>query len=233
MADAPVALITGSRSGIGRSLAEHLLAAGYRVVGCSRSRSDLDHEYYRHVLADVTVESDVKRLVKSVRREEGRLDALVANAGVASMNHALLTPNATVEHVTATNFVGTYGVARESAKVMMKRRGGRIVTLSTVAVPLRLEGEAAYAASKAAVEVFTRVFAREVGAYGITVNAVGPTPIETDLIRGVPADKIQEIVDRLAVKRLGTFDDVANVVDFLLSARSSAVTGQVIYLGGP
>jgi len=99
-------------------------------------------------------------------------------------------------------------------------------------VPMRLAGEAAYAASKAAVETLTRVLAHELGELGITCNAVGPTPIETDLIRGVPKKKIDEIVAALAVKRLGRFEDVANVVDFFVRPESGYVTGQVVYLGG-
>src|SRR5207253_10277620 len=109
---------------------------------------------------------------------------------------------------------------------------GRIVNFTSVAVPMRLEGESIYAATKSAVETFTRVFAREVAPYGITVNAVGPAPIETDLIRSVPKKTLKALVERLAIKRLGTFADVANVVDFFIRPESNYVTGQVIYLGG-
>jgi 3-oxoacyl-[acyl-carrier protein] reductase len=115
---------------------------------------------------------------------------------------------------------------------MRRRRAGRIVNLSTVAVPLHLEGEAIYAASKAAVEELTRVLARELGELGVTVNAIGPSPIRTDLIAGVPDDKIQQIVARGALKRLGELDDVLAVLDFFLSPRAGFVTGQVVYLGG-
>ena len=106
------------------------------------------------------------------------------------------------------------------------------MNFSTVAVPLALEGEAAYAASKAAVESMTRVLAKELGALGITVNAVGPTPIETDLIQAVPEEKIEGLVARQAIQRLGRHEDVANLVDFFLRPESSFVTGQVVYLGG-
>ncbi len=101
-----------------------------------------------------------------------------------------------------------------------------------MAVPLRLEGEAFYAASKSAVVTFSQVLARELGPLGITVNVVGPGPVDTDLLRGVPADRVERIVQGQAVKRRGTFADVANVVEFFARRESGLVTGQVVYLGG-
>jgi 3-oxoacyl-[acyl-carrier protein] reductase len=144
----------------------------------------------------------------------------------------LLTPTATVERIMATNFRGTFLVCREAAKLMRRREYGRIVNVSTIAVPLRLEGESIYAASKSAVETFSRVLARELADFGITCNVVAPTPIETDLIRGVPQEKIDLIINQLAIKRLGRFEDVANAIDFFVKPESDYITGQVIYLGG-
>jgi len=115
---------------------------------------------------------------------------------------------------------------------MQKNKYGRIVNFATVATPLKLEGEALYAASKAAIVTLTQILAREFADLGITVNAVGPTPIKTDLIRGVPQAKMDSLLSRQAIREYGTFEDVSNVIDFYLMPESRFVTGQVIYLGG-
>lgn len=227
-----ITLITGTSKGIGRSLAEHYLAAGHAVVGCSRSACDLAHSAYMHFKLDVADEPAVKAMFSAIRKQHGRLDHLINNAGIASMNHVLLTPLATVENVLRTNVAGTFLFAREAARLMQKQKYGRIVNFSTVAVELKLEGEAIYAASKAAVISLTEVFARELAPWGITVNAVGPTPVETDLLRGVPQEKIDRILERQAIRRFGTIEDVQNVVDFFLRPESNFITGQNIYLGG-
>ena len=232
MADGPVTLITGTSRGLGRALAEHYLAKGHLVVGCSRRDATVAHDRYTHVALDVRDESAVLELFKTVRAEFGRLDHLVNNAGIASMNHAVTTPVDTVRNILDTNVTAPFLFAREAAKLMMKRRYGRIVNFSSIAVPLRLDGEAAYAASKAAIEALTGVLAREFAQFGITVNAVGPGPIDTDLIKGVPRDRIDALVKRQAIARLGTPEDVANAVDFFLADASGMVTGQVLYLGG-
>ncbi len=228
----PVTLITGTRKGIGRHVAEHFCKKGHTVIGCSRGESDWEDENYRHFIADVSDEVAVKKIFSAIRKEHGRLDILLNNAGIASMNHSLLTPVKTVQRVMETNVVGTFLFCREAAKLMKKNKFGRIVNFSTVAVPLKLEGEAAYVASKAAVEGLTNVLAREFAELGITVNAVGPVPISTDLIRAVPKDKIDALVGRQPIKRLGEMDDVINVVEFFVSRSSDFVTGQCLYLGG-
>ena len=230
---APLAVVTGSRKGIGRHLAEHFVARGYRVVGCSRQPADWSLDGYTHCLADVTEEAQVVALFADVRRHHGTPSVLVNNAGVASMNHVLLTPGSSVDRILRTNVLGTVLTSRECAKLMMGTRFGRIINFSSVAAPMDLEGEAVYAASKSAVEGFTRVLAKELGPFGITVNAIGPAPTDTDLTRAVPPEKIAALVERLAVRRAGTFDDIANVVDFLVKPESAMVTGQTIYLGGP
>ncbi|MFZ0311433.1 MAG: SDR family oxidoreductase [Candidatus Korobacteraceae bacterium] len=232
MSEQPVALVTGSRTGIGRYVAEQLVAAGYQVVGCSRQPADWTLDGYTHFEADVADESQVQALLANIRRQYKRLDVTFNNAGVASMNHSLLMPVATLDRIMSINVRGTFLVSRESAKLMRQKRWGRIVNLSTVAVPLSLEGEAAYVASKSAVEGLTRVMSREFAELGVTVNAIGPGPIETGLIRNVPEAAIQSLLSRLPIHRMCRAEDVFHVLQFLIDRKSDSITGQVIYLGG-
>lgn len=227
-----VMVITGTRKGIGRYLAEYYLGKGYRVYGCSRGEADDLGPDYTHFCLDIGDEAAVTSLFASVRRQSKRLDVLLNNAGIASMNHALLTPLSTVQKIFSTNVMGTFLFCREGAKLMRKSPAPRIVNFTTVATPLKLEGEAIYAASKAAVNTLTQILAREFAQWGITVNAVGPTPIPTDLIRGVPSEKLESLLARQAIRRYGTNADVSNVVDFFIRPESDFVTGQILYLGG-
>jgi 3-oxoacyl-[acyl-carrier protein] reductase len=232
MAENKVVLITGTRKGIGRALVEHYAGRGCQVVGCSRSLFEGELLNYRHYCLDVGDEPAVKRMFSEIRKQEGRLDVLINNAGVASMNHSLLTPIATVNKIMETNFTGTFLFCREAARLMQLHCYGRIVNFATVAVPLKLEGEAVYAASKAAVISLTQILAREFADFGVTVNAIGPGPIRTDLIRGVSSEKLDALIQRQAIKRYGESRDVIQVIDFFVQPASDFVTGQVIFLGG-
>jgi 3-oxoacyl-[acyl-carrier protein] reductase len=225
-------LITGTSRGIGEALAEHHLAAGDCVVGCGRSKSALTHERYLHFQIDVTDAAAVQAMFRDLKKRTKTLDVLINNAGVASMNAVALTPVDTARRVMETNFIAAFSFTREAVRMMRGSAAARIVNLSTVAVPLRLEGEAVYAASKSALETFTRVAARELAPFGITCNAVGPCPIKTKLTAGVPDDKIQRIIDQQAVRRWAVPADVVNVIEFFLRPESSMITGQVVYLGG-
>ena len=225
-------IITGTSKGIGNYLANYYLDAGYIVFGCSRSSLNINSKNYYHFNLDISNETDVKEMFKKIRVDHGSVDILINNAGIASMNHSLLTKIETVNKIFSTNVTGTFLFCREAAKLMQRKKYGRIINFVTVAVPLNLEGEAVYASSKAAVSSLTKILAKELSSYNITVNAIGPTPIETDLILSVPGDKIKNIINQQAIKRFGTFEDTSNVIDFFINDKSDFITGQIIYLGG-
>jgi 3-oxoacyl-[acyl-carrier protein] reductase len=225
-------IITGTRKGLGKQLAECYLALGHSVAGCSRGKSTIEHDNYLHFELDVADEKAVTGMVRQAKRVFGQIDVLLNNAGIAAMNHILTTPYGNAQAVFNTNFFGTFLFSREVAKVMMRQKKGSIVNYTTVAVALDLEGEAVYAASKAAVESFTRISAKELGAFGVRVNAIGPTPIKTDLIRNVPENKLQALLDQQAIKRFGKFEDILNVIEFYNAEKSNFITGQTLYLGG-
>ncbi len=202
------------------------------MYGCARAEAAVEHERYAHFRFDVSQEADVDALFGELRARGGRLDALINNAGVAGMNAVALTTLEAARRIIDVNLVGTFLCSRAAIRLLRGSPAGRIVNLTTVAVPLRLEGEAIYASVKSAVETFTRILAKEVAPFNITCNAVGPCPVKTKLTAGVPEAKIKKLLDRQAIHRWGEPGDVANVVDFFLKPESGLVTGQIVYLGG-
>ena len=225
-------IITGTRKGIGRFLAEYYLSQGWSVIGCSREECNLAHPHYTHYCLDIADEKAVRKMVASVVKQHSRIGYLINNAGIASMNHSLLTPLATIERIFRTNVFGMFLFCREVGKIMARQKFGRIVNITTIAVPLYIEGESVYSASKAAVEQLTRVLSKEFGEQGITCNAIGPSPIRTDLLKNIPENKLQALLAQQAIHEFAACDDVANAVSFFLAETSNMITGQILYLGG-
>ncbi|MCB0738175.1 MAG: SDR family oxidoreductase [Bacteroidetes bacterium] len=227
-------IITGVSKGIGHALAEHYGANGYQVLGLSRTEPEqmIIASNFRWYRVDITNEKDVKSFFREIRKEGIKPYALINNAGVASLNALSTTPLSTVQHIFNTNVNGTFLMMKEAAKMMVLNNLGRIVNFSSVAYPLQIEWESAYSASKAAIESFSKTAAREWATSGITVNIVGPGPVETDLVKNVGDKRLDYLLDKMPISEVNTFDDVANVCDFFLIERSAKITGQVIYLGG-
>jgi 3-oxoacyl-[acyl-carrier protein] reductase len=221
------ALITGSSQGLGRALAERLLADGWTVHGFARGPQELTHAAFTAHVVDVTDEAAVRSAVSTVAAA-GRIDLLVNNAGVASMNALLLTPGETAERLMRVNYLGTFHCLQAVGKVMVRQRAGRIINLTTVAVPLSLEGEAAYVASKAAVEALTKVAAKELAPSGVVVTAVGFGPVDTKLTRAVPKAALAKINNEIG-RPEGT--TMSQAVDFILEHVRTAEGGKVEYLG--
>lgn len=222
-----IIVITGASRGIGKYLADYYNRCGETVITASRTPNGESAW-----AIDVGDAECVKGFARTVAMEHNHIDVLINCAGVASMNHALLTPDKTVKNVFATNVEGTFYLCQHFARLLRKAEHPRIINFSSVAAPLNLEGEAVYAASKAAVESLTRTLAKELAPWKITVNAVGPGPVATDLIKGVPKDKLVKVFSQQAIKRETSMLDIRNIVDFFVSPLSDMVTGQVIYTGG-
>lgn len=226
-------LISGTSRGIGKHLAEYYASKGYRVYGCSRSPIAWQHDRYTHFSLDVSDEGAVKAMFAGIRKESGRLDVLINNAAInPAVAPAMLTPVATLRMTLETNFIGTFLLSREAAKLMTKNRFGRIINMSSMAAYHHVAGETAYTASKAAVVAFSRVFAKEVYGHGITCNVLAPAAIPTELSAGVNAGALCEVLGRNAIPEMGDVTDVSNATDWLIRPESHAITGQVIYLGG-
>ena len=225
-------VITGTSRGIGFQLANYFLEKGSYVAGCSRGPATIQHHNYLHYELDVDNEPAVVSMIKQTAQKFNGIDVLINNAGIASMNHIMVTPYSTVKNIFATNFSGSFLFLREVSKIMRRQKNGRIINMTTVANPLKLEGEMVYAASKAAIESMTQIASREFGTFGITVNALGPTPVPTDLIKNVPKEKMDALLQKQAIQRFGTLKDIINVIEFFASPTSDFITGQIIYLGG-
>jgi 3-oxoacyl-[acyl-carrier protein] reductase len=224
--------ITGTSRGIGKNLSEYYLNRGHNVYGCSRTESTITNINYFHFIADITIEEDINRIFNHLFTNKLVIDTLINNAGVASMNFSVLTPTSQVRKIFETNFLGTFILSKILFKLLKKSINPRIINFTTVAVPLNLEGESIYSSSKAAVEQLTKVMAKEFYPFGITVNAIGPSPIKTDLIKNVSEEKLISLLDKMTIKSFGNFEDVSNIIDFFIRPESKNITGQIIYLGG-
>ena len=222
-------VVTGASRGLGRFCAEKLAEVGYRVVGVGRTVIKTSTFEMRQ--ADVSDPESIASALKDLRRDPS-IYALVNAAGIASMNLVITTPSETVRRIVETNLLGTIFCCQQVAPALIKRGVGRIVNFSTLGVPLAIKGEAIYVASKAGVEGFTRVFAREMAPHGITVNAIAPGPIDTALIAKVPKEKVDAVVQQQIIQRQGTPDDVWNILSMLLAPESSMISGQTLHVGG-
>jgi 3-oxoacyl-[acyl-carrier protein] reductase len=240
--DGQVALVTGASRGIGRAIARHLARAGARVfVNCRRDTASAAETLAliaaaggRAELAafDVADPVAVRAGVEAVRAQAERIDILVNNAGMTIDNLLLrLTPEAWDE-VMAVNLRGTFNCTRAVARGMVRARFGRIVNLSSVIGLMGNAGQGAYAAAKAGIIGFTKAMARELASRNVTVNAVAPGFIDTEMTERLPEAQRSEYLAVIPAGRLGTADEVADAVTFLVRRESAYITGQVIGVNG-
>jgi 3-oxoacyl-[acyl-carrier protein] reductase len=228
-----IILITGTSRGIGKELAQHYIAAGHIVIGCSRGVNDLVNENYTHYTLDITDEKSVKNMFSEIRKKQGRLDVLINNAGVnQTLVPVLLVSLQAAVNTMNINFIGTFLLSREATKIMMKNNFGRIVNFGSMAIRHEEKGEAIYTASKAAIVTFTKIMAKEVYPHGITCNVVSPAAIDTELLQGIDSAALEKVLQRNAIPEIGTTAELIHTLNWLIDPANNKITGQHIFLGG-
>lgn len=236
------ALITGATRGIGKQIAITLAKQGYNIaLNYRKENEELENtkkeieEIGVQVLAvkgDVANFEDCEKFVKQTIERFGQIDVLVNNAGITKDMLLMRMKKEDFEQVIDTNLVGTFNVTKNVVPYMMKARSGRIINISSVVGISGNAGQTNYSASKAGIIGFTKSLAKEIASRNILVNAVAPGFIETNMTDVLKDDVKQEIAKNIPLRRMGTAQDVANVVKFLASDDSSYITGQVINVDG-
>ena len=236
------ALITGATRGIGKQIAITLAKQGYNIaLNYRKENEELENTKKEiekigvQILAvkgDVANFEDCENFVKQVIERFGQIDVLVNNAGITKDMLLMRMKKEDFEQVIDTNLVGTFNVTKNVVPYMMKARSGRIIHISSVVGISGNAGQTNYSASKAGIIGFTKSLAKEIASRNILVNAVAPGFIETNMTDVLKDDVKQEIAKNIPLKRMGTTQDVANVVKFLASDDSSYITGQVINVDG-
>jgi len=237
-----VALVTGASRGIGRAIALRLAASGHAVAVNYATNSEAARAVVERILAaggraqavqaDVSSQEEVARMLEAVQRELGDVDILVNNAGVIRDTLLLRMKDEDWRRVVEVNLDGVFNCTRTCLKTMMKRRWGRIVNITSVVALVGSPGQANYCAAKAGIVGFTKAIAREVASRGITVNAVAPGLIETDMTGQISAKRRDQVLQGIPMGRIGTGEDVAALVDFLVSEAAGYITGQTIAVDG-
>lgn len=236
------AIVTGAAKGIGRAIALKLASKGANIVLNYRSSEEKAIEVEEEIKSlgvevlrvkgDISVLSDVENLINSAKEKFGTIDIMVNNAGITKDNLILRMKEEDFDSVIDVNLKGVFNCLKTITPIMVKQKKGKIINLSSVVGVSGNAGQVNYAASKAGVIGMTKSLAKEVGSRGITVNAVAPGFIETDMTE-VLGDKLKDETKKgIPLKRLGTPEDVANVVSFLASEEGNYVTGQVINVDG-
>ena len=241
MLEGKIVLVTGATRGIGKAIALTLGTSGATVIGTSTSKVGADNISKmlfdnqisgKGIVLDVTDNDQISSLGESIRKDFGPIDILVNNAGITRDNILLRMKEDEWEDIINTNLSSIYKMSKSVLRGMIKKRSGRIISITSVVGVMGNAGQSNYAASKAGIIGFTKSLAREVGIRGITVNAVAPGFIVTDMTDSLPEDQKEGLASQIPMGRLGTVEEVADAVLFLAGSGGSYITGQTIHVNG-
>lgn len=237
-----VAIVTGSSRGIGKAIALRLADSGADIVlnainnieRCEETVNELKSKGVKAmaVKADVGNLDDVQKIIDTTISEFGRIDILVNNAGVIEDMSCLAMTDESWEKIVKTNLTGAFNMSRAAAKSMLLNRYGRIINITSFVAQLGNKGQANYAASKGGLESLTKTFAIELSGKGITVNAVAPGAIETEMSKSTLENFEKKLVSRIPAKRIGKPEDIASLVNYLAQEEAGYITGEVIGVSG-
>jgi len=233
-----IALVTGASRGIGRAIAEKLVAGGAKVIGTATSEKGAEAigEYLgengKGIMLNVVDSASIEQVLATIRAEFGEIDILVNNAGITRDNLLMRMKDNEWQDILDTNLTSVFRLSKAVMRAMMKKRCGRIITIGSVVGTMGNAGQANYAAAKAGLIGFSKSLAREVASRGITVNVVAPGFIETDMTRALTDDQRAGILSSVPANRLGDAKEIASAVAFLASDEASYITGETLHVNG-
>ena len=241
MLEEKIVLVTGATRGIGKAIALTLGSSGATVIGTATSKAGADNISKmlvdnqilgKGIVLDVKNNDQIASLGEGIKKDFGSIDILVNNAGITRDNILLRMKEDECEDIINTNLSSVYKMSKSVLRGMIKKRSGRIISITSVVGAMGNAGQSNYAAAKAGMIGFTKSLAREVGVRGITVNAIAPGFIETDMTDSLPDDQKEALASQIPMGRLGTTDEIAQAVLFLAGNGGSYITGQTLHVNG-
>jgi 3-oxoacyl-[acyl-carrier protein] reductase len=241
MLEGKIVLVTGATRGIGKAIALTLGSSGATVIGTATSKAGADNISKmlvdnqilgKGIVLDVKNNDQIVSLGEGIKKDFGSIDILVNNAGITRDNILLRMKEDEWEDIINTNLSSVYKMSKSVLRGMIKKRSGRIISITSVVGAMGNAGQSNYAAAKAGMIGFTKSLAREVGVRGITVNAIAPGFIETDMTDSLADDQKEALASQIPMGRLGTTDEIAQAVLFLAGDGGSYITGQTLHVNG-